>query len=94
MTMTPTELFNRHIDLVSIIARKWHINGYDTDDLTQEGLIALWKASERYDPSRGTSFKTYASICITNRYRDLARKSKKTISTVPLDNVVKYDDIF
>ena len=91
--MTPTELFNRHIDLVSIVAQKWHINGYDTDDLTQEGLIALWKASERYDPSRGASFKTYASICINNRYRDLARKSAKAIKTVSLD-VVKYDDIF
>lgn len=91
--MTPTELFNDNIDLASIMARKWHINGYDTDDLTQEGLIALWKASERYDPSLGTSFRTYASVCIANRYRDLARKSKKTITTVSLD-VVKYDDIF
>ena len=54
--MTPTELFNSHIDLVSIIARKWHINGYDTDDLVQEGLIAFGKASERYDPP-GASLK-------------------------------------
>ena len=91
--MTPTELFNTHIDLASILAKKWHIDGYDTDDLKQEGLIALWKASERYDPSRGASFRTYASVCINNRYRDLARKSAKTINTVSLD-VVKYDDIF
>lgn len=92
--MTPAELFHSHIDLASILAKKWQINGYDADDLIQEGLIALWIASERYDPSRGTSFATYASVCINNRYRDLARKSKKTISTVPLDSVVKYDDIF
>lgn len=92
--MTPNELFDSHIDLVSILAKKWHIAGYDADDLAQEGLIALWKASERYDPSRGASFKTYASICINNRYRDLARKSAKTVTTVSLDSVVKYDDIF
>ena len=85
--MTPTELFNDNIDLASILAKKWHINGYDTDDLVQEGLIALWIASGRYDPSRGASFRTYASVCINNRYQDLARKSSKRVKTISIDTL-------
>lgn len=30
------------------------------DDLIQEGMIALWKAIERYDPSTGYQFSTFA----------------------------------
>lgn len=30
------------------------------DDLKQEGLIGLWKASERFDESRGNKFTSYA----------------------------------
>lgn len=33
------------------------------DEFRQIGLIAVWKASAKYDPSRG-EFETYASVCI------------------------------
>lgn len=36
----------------------------DRADLSQEGLIAAWKAVESYDPSKGTTFKSWAIRCI------------------------------
>jgi RNA polymerase sigma factor, sigma-70 family len=43
------------------------------DDAKQIGLIALWKAAEAFDPSRGFQFSTLASTVI---YRDVARYIK------------------
>ncbi len=46
--------------LVGKVARRYFDTGLPFEDLMQEGQIGLIKAGERYDPSRGTRFSTYA----------------------------------
>jgi RNA polymerase sporulation-specific sigma factor len=46
----------------------------DLDDLIQEGLIALFRATLTYDESKGAKFSTYAYACIRNRISDAANK--------------------
>jgi len=47
------------------IANRLHRQGHLTkEDLVQEGFIALLYAVNRYDPSRGTKFMSYAWACI------------------------------
>lgn len=43
------------------IGRRWREGGLavDYDDLEQEARLACWRASERYDPTRGVKFSTY-----------------------------------
>ena len=37
------------------------------DDLYQEGLVALWLSSEKYDSSKEASFNTYLYTAINNK---------------------------
>ena len=46
----------------------------DSDDMLQEGMLALLKAAETYDRSKGASFATYADVCISNKMRNAAAK--------------------
>lgn len=41
--------------------------GADREDLIQEGMIGLFKAISDYNPHRDTSFKSFATLCITRQ---------------------------
>ncbi len=45
----------------------------DSEDLTNAGVIGLMDAIEKYDPTRGTSFKTYAEFRIKGAILDELR---------------------
>lgn len=44
------------------------------DDLIQAGMIGLLEASQKFDPSKGASFETYAGIRIRGAIMDETRK--------------------
>lgn len=46
----------------------------DINDMIQDGIIGLLQAHDRYDPSQGASFETYASIRIRGAIRDGMRR--------------------
>jgi RNA polymerase sigma factor (sigma-70 family) len=45
-------------------------------DSFQEGLLALWKASQKFDPARGFEFATYATKCIRLTVRTKRRNAR------------------
>ena len=49
-----------NLRLVPFIARKYLEHGLSMTDLVQEGNIGLMKAVDRFDPSLGYKFSTYA----------------------------------
>ena len=57
----------------SDMSRFW---GLMPDDLAQEGAMALVKCAERFDPSQGTKFLTYAAPAIRNAMLDVIRKQE------------------
>ena len=57
-------LIERHLPLVTFMARKFADRGEPLDDLIQVGTIGLIKAIDRYDLSRGFEFSTFATPTI------------------------------
>lgn len=56
-----TRLVEANMRLVINIAKHYHNSLVPFEDLIQEGAIGLMTACERYDPSRGYRFSTYAT---------------------------------
>jgi len=65
MILTAKEAKQRMIEcnmrLVVSIARRYHNVGVNIQDLVQEGSLGLSRAAEKFDPSKGYKFSTYAS---------------------------------
>jgi len=60
MTRRKNELVESHLGLVLAQASQFEHLGVPLADLVQEGNAGLLRASERFDPSRGVGFVTYA----------------------------------
>jgi len=54
------ELIQRNLRLAVSVAKKMQRKGVDLEDLIQEANIGLMKAVEKFDPSKGFRFSTYA----------------------------------
>lgn len=89
---TPKELFEENMKLVYYIARRYKTksNALYFEDYVQEGMLGLWRASNTYDSSKGYTFATYASTCITNNILMYFRKFNRPIYR----HLVSYDTVF
>lgn len=65
--MDPDKLVEEYLPLVRSVAAKYSSTHNSLDDLVQEGMIGLLEANQRFDPSRGTQFGTYAHYWISKR---------------------------
>ena len=83
-------LIARHTGLVNYIVNTFTIISSDRDDLIQEGMIGLYDAIVKYDPSRGASFRTYASIEIRGNVFNAIR-SRNNQKNIPLNNYLSVD---
>lgn len=68
-----------------------NVSNDEKNDLYQEGLIGLYKAALTYDEKSGTSFSTYAGICIKHSIISALRiyygkKNYPIRSSLPLDS--------
>lgn len=79
-------LLTRYLHVIENYAKQL-AGGYDTDDLVQEGLIALLRAAARYDAAQGASFSTFARICILNQMRSFLRREQRAAS--PAEDLVR-----
>jgi hypothetical protein len=55
------QMVQSNMRLVVSIARKYSNVGVSLQDLVQEGSLGLSRAAEKFDPSKGFKFSTYAS---------------------------------
>lgn len=50
-----------HFGLIGMVLKRYHaLQDMTYEDLFQEGVFGLMRAAERFDPSRGVTFGTYA----------------------------------
>ena len=72
-----TELVRRYGQLVRACARPLFLAGGDSEDLIQEGMVALIKAVREFAPDKVATFRTFAEICIRNRLYSVLRASAR-----------------
>ena len=71
------ELAVRYRRLVKICTRPYFLAGGDSEDLLQEGMIGLLSAMREYDPACGSSFKTFAELCVKRRIISAAKAASR-----------------
>ena len=89
-------LTNKYKSLVKAKAKTYFLIGADREDVVQEGMIGLYKATRDYQRDKSMAFKTFAELCIT-RQMITAVKNATRQKHIPLNTYVSlnrrvYDD--
>ncbi len=66
----------QHEPLVHWVVRRQWSRGWRYADLVHEGRIGLWRALRGYDPTRGTTLATYASVAIARQVWAAVRQAQ------------------
>lgn len=82
-------LLKKYRGMVRKEIRKLYLIGADEEDLTQEGMIGLFKAIRDYDTKRDTEFALFAHICIVRQLCSVVTASNRQKHT-PLNTYVSF----
>lgn len=69
-------LLNKYKSLASKIARSYFLVGAESEDILQEAMLGLYSACRTYNPD-GSSFKSFATLCITRSVQSAVRKANR-----------------
>lgn len=82
-------LVKKYYPLVIKSTRTLFLIGADDEDLTQEGLIGLFKAIQSYDDNNTASFYTYAQLCIKRQIYSAIKASNREKHS-PLNSYISF----
>lgn len=83
-------LINKYEAFVKAKARSYFLIGADKEDIYQEGMIGLYKAIRDFKPSKLTSFKAFAELCVT-RQIITAIKTATRQKHIPLNTYISLN---
>jgi RNA polymerase sigma-32 factor len=84
-----TKLVGSHLRLVVRIAKGYRGYNLPIADLIAEGNVGLTQALQKFDPSRGVRFSTYATWWIRASIQDFVMRSRSLVKTVTTANQKK-----
>jgi len=79
-------LVERNLRLVVWVAKRFRGRGFDFIDLIQEGNLGLMRAVDRYDPTVGARFSTFATHWIQQGIRRALAEKARTIR-IPVNRI-------
>ncbi len=83
-------LLNKYKNFVKAKSRTYFLIGAEKSDIIQEGMIGLYKAIKDYNPESGSSFRSFADLCIT-RQIITAVKTATRLKHLPLNSYVSLN---
>ena len=88
-------LIERYRQTVLAISRSYYLSGGDIEDLSQEGMIGVFRAIMTFNNEKSI-FKNYAILCIKSAILTLIKKhnrdkNKPLNSYIPLSGFTNYD---
>ncbi|MDO5155880.1 MAG: RNA polymerase sporulation sigma factor SigH [Eubacteriales bacterium] len=83
-------LLKRYTSLVKKSTRTLYIIGADTEDLSQEGMIGLFKAIQTFEPNQDATFYSYAKLCIERQIYSAIKASNRK-KHLPLNSYVSLN---
>ena len=90
-------LLSRYKEFVKLRTHSYFMIGADRDDLIQEGMIGLYKAILSFDPSKESSFRSFADICVRRQILTAVKNASRLKhyplnSSVSLNSTVKVEE--
>ena len=82
-------LLKKYAPLVKKSIRTLYLIGADTEDLSQEGMIGLFKAIQGYQDDNEASFYTFAKLCIDRQIYSAIKASNRKKHT-PLNSYISF----
>lgn len=82
-------LLKKYAPLVKKSIRTLYLIGADTEDLSQEGMIGLFKAIQGYQQDNHASFFTFAKLCIDRQIYSAIKASNRKKHT-PLNSYISF----
>ncbi|NLK00985.1 MAG: RNA polymerase sporulation sigma factor SigH [Clostridia bacterium] len=83
-------LINKYKNFVRAKARSYFLIGADREDIIQEGMIGLYKATRDFRGDKLASFRAFAELCIT-RQIITAIKTATRQKHIPLNSYVSLN---
>ena len=83
-------LLNKYKNFVRSKARSYFLIGADHEDIVQEGMIGLYKAIRDFQPSKLSTFRSFAELCV-KRQIITAIKAATRQKHVPLNSYVSLN---
>ncbi|MBP3597241.1 MAG: RNA polymerase sporulation sigma factor SigH [Clostridia bacterium] len=78
-------ILSKYNSIVNIKASKFFAAGIERDDIVQEGMIGLYKATKSYDTEKQNSFKNFANLCIERQLITLIKSANRQ-KNMPLNS--------
>ncbi len=88
-SLAEDELYERYKNTVRIKARPYFLIGGDRDDLIQEGMIGLYKATRDYSPDHNAVFRSFAEMCIQRQLISAIKAATRKKHT-PLNTYISF----
>lgn len=78
-------ILDKYNNIVNIKASKFFAAGIERDDIIQEGMIGLYKATKSYNTEKQNSFKNFANLCIERQLITVIKSANRQ-KNMPLNS--------
>jgi len=80
-------IYEAFSDYIRYLSNKYYLAGAENKDLVQEGMIGLFKAIKKFSDKEGTSFQSFAGLCIERQMKSAIRAANRQ-KHMPLNSSV------